>query len=123
MGWGTRKNDGGIRGIEGCIRGVTGSHPRNPSMTVKNVQFTNNTIDCPARQIINWSWEPEHSNEIHTSGTRLYIKDSYRTKKLCLQGLQTQKGQFYYKSSATDLESLKTDFQIFEKDAQIYWDK
>lgn len=123
MGWGTRKNDGGIRGIEGCIRGVTGSHPKNPSMTVKNVQFINNTIDCPARQIINWSWEPEHKSEIHTKGTRLYIKDCYRTKRNCLQGLQTKKGQSYYKSSSTDLESLKTNFEIFETGAQIYWYK
>lgn len=123
MGWGTRAYDGGIRGIEGCIRGVTGSHPRNKSTTVESAYFTDNIIDCPARQIINWSWEPEQSEVIHASGTRLYIKSEYRTLDKCLQGLQTKKGESYYKRTSTNSEELKKYFEIFEKDAEIYWDK
>ena len=121
LGWGTKREDGGIRGIEGVVRGVTGSHPQNKPTNVISAYFTNNIIDCPSRQIINWSWEPEHSKTIHTSGTKLYVKESYRSMKNCLQGLQTQKGQSYYKSSATDFEELKNDFKIFEKNAKIYW--
>jgi len=123
MGWGTRRNDGGIRGIEGCIRGVTGSHPRNKPVTVESAYFIDNIIDCPARQIINWSWEPEHSEVIHAKGTKLYIKEEYRTLKKCLQGLQTKKGESYYKRSASNLQELKQDFETFEKDAEIYWGK
>ena len=122
MGWGTRKKDGGIRGIEGCIRGVTGSHPKNAPVKVESVDFTDNIIDCPARQIINWSWEPEHSNVIHTSGTKIYVKEKYRSMKNCLQGLQTKKGQLYYKSSATNFKELNKDIKIFEQNAIIYWE-
>ncbi len=122
MGWGTRRYDGGIRGIEGCVRGVTGSHPRNKSITVESAYFTDNIIDCPARQIINWSWSPEHSEVIHASGTKLYIKSEYRTLDKCLQGLQTKKGESYYKRTSTTLKELEKDFEAFEKGAEIHWD-
>ena len=122
MGWGTRREDGGIRGIEGVVRGVTGSHPSNAPVNVISAYFTNNIIDCPARQIINWSWEPEHSKAIHTSGTKLYVKEEYRSMENCLQGLQTNKAQSYYNSLATDYEELKEDFEIFENGAEIYWE-
>lgn len=121
MGWGTRREDGGIRGIEGCIRGVTGSHPTNIPVNVGSVYFKNNLIDSPARQIINWSWEPEHSEVIHASGTRIYVNSEYRTLDWCLQGLQTEKGQFYGQPLASDYQSLKEDIKIFDASAQVYW--
>ena len=122
MGWGTRRADGGIRGIEGCIRGVTGSHPANDSTTVINVYFTDNILDSPARQVINWSWEPEHKENIHTSGTKIYINSKYRKLKSLLQGLQTQKGQSYGKRSAKNFEELKSEIEVFEKGVQIVWE-
>ncbi len=122
MGWGTRREDGGIRGIEGSIRGVTGSHPKNAPVKVESVYFTDNLIDCPARQIINWSWEPEQSEVIHTSGTRIYVKEKYRSLKSCLQGLQTRSGQSYYKRSAIGSKELKRDIKVFDQNANIYWE-
>lgn len=123
MGWGTRRNDGGIRGIEGCIRGVTGSHPQNKPVKIVSVNFTDNIIDCPARQIINWSWEPEQSEVIHTSGTKIYVKEEYRSMRKCLQGLQTKKGQSYYKRSASNFKDLKNDIKVFEQKAEVFWEE
>ena len=122
MGWGTRSEDGGIRGIEGCIRGVTGSHPTNQPVNVESVYFKNNLIDSPARQIINWSWEPEHSNVIHASGTRIYVNSDYRTLLWCLQGLQTEKGQIYNRPLAISYPMLKENIKIFDESAEIYWE-
>ena len=117
MGWGTRTTDGGIRGIEGCIRAHT-----NGMSSVKDVYFTNNTIDCPARQTINWDVDPWQWEGIHASGTKLYIKGSYRTLKTYLQGLQTEESQEYDRRLAETPEELKEMFQIFEKGADIYYE-
>ena len=121
MGWGTRTNDGGIRGIEGCIRAVTGGR-ENQICDLRSAYFTNNLMDCPARQIINWNIEPEQIKNIHTQGSRIYINSKYRTLISCLQGLQTEKGQPYDRRFADDKDELIKLFSIFEDDAKIFWD-
>lgn len=123
MGWGTRTYDGGIRGIEGCVRAVT-TRDGNGGMDVKSVYFINNTMDCPARQIINWNITPEQKKNVHAFGSKLYIKSEYRTLIPCLQGLQDDwSTESYDRRFAETPEELKEMFKIFEKGAEIYWDE
>ncbi len=122
MGWGTRKTDGGIRGIEGCLRAVSTTPGKNGPMKIESIYFTNNTLDCPARQTINWNWVPSQKEFIHFSGTKLYIKSEYRTLEPCLQGLQTEEATSYDRRFAVNLDELKEGFKLFEQGAKIYWD-
>ena len=121
MGWGTRKEDGGIRGIEGVLRAVTNTRGESKAVNIKSIYFTDNTIDCPARQTINWNTDPEQFEFIHASGTKLYIKGEYRTLDSCLQGLQTNKDQAYDQRFANNYEELVEGFKIFEQNAEIFW--
>jgi len=73
LGWGTRINDAGVRGIEGCFV----AHTQNAN--VINLSCRNNIFDCPGRQIINWSIALPQLAEMHISGTKVYVKASYRT--------------------------------------------
>ncbi len=121
MGWGTRTHDGGVRGIEGCIRAITGS--KIYEMALKDVYFKDNKIDCPARQIINWAITPNQREKIHASGTKLYIKSEYRTLKTCLQGLhENLETQQRDRRFAETYEELVEMFPLFEDGAEIYWD-
>jgi len=123
MGWGTRKNDGGIRGIEGCVRAVTGFRGKPElAMDVRSVLFENNIIDCPARQIINWNIEPEHLKNVKATGTKLYVKGSLRTLEPCLQGLQQSANDKYDGRFAVGEKQLKEMFTRFEPKAEIYWE-
>lgn len=117
MGWGSRPNDGAYRGIEGCIRGVT------TRMIVKSSYWTNNLIDCPARQTINWNIKPEQKQNIHASGTRMYIKSEYRTLEPCLQGLQSEKYPDSPERFACNKQELVEMFPRFEDGAKLYWDE
>ena len=115
MGWGTISVEGKIRCIEGCIRAHT-----NGMDSIKDTYFTNNIMDCPARQTINWDVDPWQWEGIHTSGTKLYIKKSYRTLKPYLQGLQTEEGQEFDRRFAETTEELIEGFKIFEQGADIH---
>ncbi|MBQ4118820.1 MAG: hypothetical protein IJD45_00345 [Clostridia bacterium] len=121
MGWGSRTFDGAYRGIEGCIRASTDD--KKTPWTIKETYFTNNIIDCPARQTINWNILPEQREGIHASGTKLYIKGKYRTLIPCLQGLQTDiaKQPHDYRF-ACNYEELVKMFPLFEEGADIYWE-
>ena len=121
MGWGSRTFDGGMRGIEGCIRAGTGD--RKTPWEIKSVYFTNNTMDCPARQTINWNILPEQRKTIYASGTKLYIKGKYRTLIPCLQGLQTDLDkQPHDHRFACNYEELVEMFPLFETGADIHWE-
>ena len=115
LGWGTTSVEGKIRCIEGCIRAHT-----NGMDKIEDVYFTNNIMDCPARQTINWDVDPWQWEGIHTSGTKLYIKKSYRTLEPMLQGLQTEEGQEFDRRFATTYDELVEGFKIFEQGADIY---
>ena len=122
MGWGTRTCDGGIRGIEGCLRAVTSGRGRE--MDIKDAYFINNKMDCPARQIINWNINAEQKKHLHTSGTVLYVKSQYRTLAECLQGLQDDwTVEKYDQRMATNKEELIAMFPRFENGAEIHWDE
>ena len=121
MGWGSRTFDGGYRGIEGCIRACTDN--RQEPMDVKENYFTNNILDCPARQTINWNIIPHQREEIHASGTKLYIKGKYRTLIPCLQGLQYDlETEAHDRRFACNYEELVKEFPRFEEGADIYWE-
>ncbi len=117
MGWGTTTVEGKIRGIEGCIRAHT-----NGMDSLKETYFTDNIMDSPARQTINWDVDPWQWEGIHASGSKLYIKGAYRTLKPMLQGLQTEEGQAFDRRFAETPEELKEMFEIFEKGADIYYE-
>ena len=123
MGWGTRTNDGGVRGIEGCIRGVTGDI--NSKLSEINSEFIDNLIDCPARQIINWNIRPEYKEKIFAKGTKLFVNSKYRTLNACLQGLQTdlEEEPYDFQISANSKEELEKIFTRFEDGAEIHWDE
>ncbi len=121
MGWGSRTFDGGYRGIEGCIRACTDS--KKNQMELKDIYFTDNTLDCPARQTINWNILPHQREEIHASGTKLYIKGKYRTLIPCLQGLQLDiETEAHDRRFACNYEELVKEFPRFEEGADIYWE-
>lgn len=123
MGWGTRTCDGGIRGIEGCVRAVTTSGGQQ-SVNVKSVYFNNNKMDCPARQTINWNITAEQKKHVNASGSVLYIKSEYRTLEQCLQGLQDDwTVEKYDQRMAVNKEELIEMFPRFEKGAEIHWDE
>ena len=129
MGWGTRTNDGGIRGIEGCIRAVKAEYRKkgeklvNSQMDVRSAYFTDNTMDSPARQIINWNVFPHQKENIHASGSTIYVKSEYRTLVPCLQGLQDDiYNEHYDIRFADNKQELEEMLQKFEKGAKIYWD-
>ena len=123
MGWGTRTNDGGIRGIEGCVRGGTTAIGGEEYLFMRDVYFTNNTMDCPARQTINWNIAPAQKKYLHTSGSKLYIKEKYRTLEPCLQGLQDDWAKEGYNiRRAVNPEELKELFPKFEQNADIHWE-
>ncbi len=73
LGWGTRMDDAGLRGIEGCIRANTLGE-----ISFKNFTIKNNIIDCPGRQVINWQITPQQIKSLDISGNVLYVKKSYR---------------------------------------------
>jgi hypothetical protein len=121
MGWGSRTFDGGYRGIEGCIRASTDD--KSATWQIKDTYFTNNILDCPARQTINWNIIPEQREGIHASGTKLYIKGKYRTLIPCLQGLQTDiTKQPHDHRFACNYEELVEMFPLFETGAELYWE-
>lgn len=115
MGWGTQDKEGGIRGIEGCVRCRTLLLGR-----MENISFKNNTMDCPARQIINWTSRPEQKSEIQASDNRVFVKSSYRTTSIVVQGLEDNESD-EYALKATDARELEAALGRFDKTAKVEW--
>ncbi len=112
MGWGTRADDGGIRGIEGCIRANT------PGIIIEDISFRNNIIDCPARQIVNWSLAS--GQKITASGNKVYVKASLRTTQEVIRGLQINSNDPSM-VDASNLAELKAAFDRFDPTALLNW--
>lgn len=72
LGWGTRIEDFGIRGIEGSIRGSI------PNMKIKKISVQNNIFDTAAREIISWSCTEEQAKEIFYKNNNLFATKRYR---------------------------------------------
>ncbi len=115
LGWGTREDDGGYRGIDGPFSGGI------EEMTVKNHYITDNIIDCPGRYIINWAITPEDLNKnIFISGTEIYVNSSYRTTDVILRGFKTDKSQ--PNSVETDKSEVFVEtLKRFDPDAVLEW--
>lgn len=119
LGWGTRADDGGIRGIDGVHYGHFGPDQ------IKSMTFNNNIIDCPGRMIYKMSIENKGSyDNWERKGNVYYIKQSMRT-------LNQLTFQFHWKDettrvnghSANDKKGTLAAFAEFEPDAKVYWYK
>lgn len=74
LGWGNFFDGEQIRGLEGNIRAVTSQ------VEIEDFSFSNNIIDCPGRQLINWSLRPEQLEEFKIEGNKIYYSEKVRTK-------------------------------------------
>ncbi len=119
LGWGTRADDGGIRGIDGVHYGHFGKDQ------IKSMTFNNNIIDCPGRMIYKMSIENKGCyDNWERKGNVYYIKQSMRT-------LNQLTFQFHWKDettrvnghSANDKKGTLAAFAEFEPDAKVYWYK
>jgi|LSQX01.2.fsa_nt_gb hypothetical protein len=120
LGWGTRLNDAGIRGIEGCIRAET------TEVTFEKFTFRNNIIDCPGRDIINWMLTPEQFAGFDVGNNTVYVKASYRAvypyNPAFLRGLHlTGTGSVII--NATNQSELETIWKYWDKSptSKVYW--
>ena len=115
LGWGTREDDGGYRGIDGSFVGNT------KRMKVDNIYIKDNIIDCPGRYIINWVIDPERlGKEIFISGTEIYVNPSYRTTDIILRGFISKDGQD--DSVATEnVDVFKETLKRFDENALLKW--
>ena len=114
LGWGTRADDAGYRGIEGFIYAKTHNMVHKNKITIKN-----NIIDCPGRQIINWNVLPENiSKHYDISGTKIFINESYRTTGEALRGFKNKEddGEMVFANSP---EGYKTAVARFDKTAKV----
>lgn len=119
MGWGTRSDDDGIRGIEGCVRART-IHLEEMS----DVTFKNNIIDCPARQIINWNIAPWQKNEITAVGNKIFYKQSCRSSPVALQGLQKNADEpIDNQFNISSKEEFEKEIKRFEDDVELIWNE
>ncbi len=120
LGWGTRADDGGIRGIDGVYYGSL----MEDQITGK-FSFSNNIIDCPGRMIYNFNIHNKGSYDKWTRKNNVYyIKQSLRTTtELTFR--------FHWKDSstrvtghaATNEKDTKAAFAEFEPSAKVYWYK
>ena len=100
LGWGTRADDGGYRGIDGPFSGGI------EDMNVKNHYIKDNIIDCPGRFIINFEVNPKDlDTQIFISGTEIYVNSKYRTTDTILRK---------FKINENDPKSVETkDGKVF----------
>ncbi len=93
LGWGTRLDDGGVRGIEGVFYAAT-----NDMVHVGKVVVKDNIIDCPDRKVFDWEINGENAegevvwdtwDKYYTiSGTKVYWKQAYRNSTEIVRGTQ-----------------------------------
>lgn len=119
LGWGTREDDGGIRGIDGVQRGTIHENQ------IQSISFSNNIIDCPGRMIYKFeiptkkdydNWKRE--NNVY------YIKQSIRTTDaLTFKFCWTDESTRISGHSASDEKATLAAFKEFEPSAKVYWYK
>lgn len=115
LGWGTRLNDAGSRGIEGCFVGHT------DNMSVDNISIKNTIIDCPGRFIINWNITPADKNtEIIVSNTKIYVNSSYRNTDEVLRGYKDADSD-PNQVRATNADEFVTALKKFDSKAVLQW--
>lgn len=110
MGWGSRIDDGGIRGIEGPVV-ITSKDFVEPL----NISFSGNIIDCPAREIVRWDYNSGFEKSLTMTGNKVYIKKSLRTTDLVIRN------RIQLEHYANTLDALKDAFSIYPNFGDFYW--
>lgn len=115
LGWGTRADDGGIRGIDGVFFG------RSSDNAMINVNWRNNIIDCPGRQIYKFTISnKEQYDGWKRENNTYYIKQSLRTTDDLAIGLTAPINNTTNYVANTE-EATLAAFAEFEPDSKVYW--
>lgn len=119
LGWGTRLDDGGVRGIEGVFYADTSDMVHVGKTVIKD-----NVIDCPDRKVFDWeinmdgkwdNWEKYYE----ISGTKVYWKQAYRNSTEIVRGTQrvpTDKGVH-----STDKNEIEAGLKRFDPTLKFTW--
>lgn len=117
LGWGTRADDGGIRGIEGIWYGKTEGN------YLENVTFKNNIIDCPGREIFKFEVETQKQRNAMTfANNTYYVDNKYRSDDVRMVFGWTLYSEGVVKSYfGTDAASTKNAIHLVDPTAKVYW--
>ncbi len=117
LGWGTRFDDGGDRGIDGVFFG------RSSDNEFINVNWKNNIIDCPGRMIYKFGMKTEEQyNGWARENNTYYIKQSMRTTTNLAHNLTLPVDGVDF-HTATGEEDTIAAFAKFEPKSKVYWYK
>ena len=117
LGWGTRLDDGGIRGIDGVFFG------RSSDNEFINVNWKNNIIDCPGRMIYKFGMNTmEQYNGWIRENNTYYIKQSLRTTNNLTEGFTLPINDTKVMAANTEEDTINA-FAVFEPNSTVYWYK
>lgn len=119
LGWGTRSDDGGIRGIDGVFYG----HSENvtPNQFGGHFSWNNNIIDCPGRKIFNFPrFTTADFNHWERKGNTFYIKQSLKTSN-DLVSFAFKDTNTMFAFAATNEADTISAIQATEPNAKVYW--
>ncbi len=94
LGWGTRTNDFGMRGIEGSIRGET------KTVIMKKISIQNNILDTVAREIISWKCTQEQIQQTVFKNNKVYVIKQYRQDAPVISGMHDGSTKVYSKNQS-----------------------
>jgi len=124
LGWGTRIDDGGVRGIEGVLYAVTSDMVHVGKVVVKD-----NIIDCPDRKVIDWdingatadggesyeTWDKYYE----ISGTKVYWKQAYRHSEEIVRG--TKRKATDNSIHSTNKDEIEAGLKRFDPTLTFVW--
>lgn len=108
MGWGTRPNDFGIRGIEGPILATL------EPMQIKSFLIKDNIIDTPGREIIKLKYTQSQAPQFTITGNKVYVNSAYRGTELVTVYSENR----FNAKNQSDLEKA---FSQFGRDTVVLW--
>ncbi|MBQ4130715.1 MAG: hypothetical protein IJD71_00060 [Clostridia bacterium] len=121
LGWGTRTDDGGVRGIDGLIFGGMSLGQ------LKSFSFSNNIIDCPGTHMYKFGIVSyDEYKKFKRVGNVFYLRQSLRwttaltSRAMVWTDKDTQITENW--SASTEAETIKA-FKEFEPNATVYWYK
>lgn len=120
LGWGTREDDGGIRGIDGVHYGAL-----RASQIAGKFSFSNNIIDCPGRMLYKFTTANKDSfDKFIRKNNVYYIKQSLRTTTaLTYQFQWRDEDTLVGGHSATNEKQTIEALADFEPLSKVYWYK
>lgn len=114
LGWGTRADDGGWRGIDGCFVGDI------EEMNVSNLKIQNNIIDSPGRVIMSLRISNKDFNKnVLFSGLEVYVNSSLRTSNEVIRGLPS--GNDFISVIAKDKVTFAEGLKKYDSKAVLEW--